>query len=120
MANKREFKKYVNALGASIANEIACAYDCVESADREALQAAFGKVLGAVGSSKSKANIFFDRGHKAFSSMEEYSKSKRAFFKSLFRKIESDFDAEIKEALKTFNAALPESEKAANKAAVNN
>lgn len=115
MANKREFKKYADALGASIVSEIAAAYENVEDADKDELQKAYAQVLGAVGAAKSNANRFFDRGRKGFADAKEYGKTKAEFFKSLFNKIENDFSEEVKEALKTFNAALPASEKEANK-----
>lgn len=117
MANKREFKKFVDALGASVVTEIACAYENVAGADKDELQKAYAKVLGAVGAAKSNANRFFDRGRKGFADAKEYGKTKREFFKSLFNKIENDFDSEVKEGLKLFNAALPAAEKEANKEA---
>lgn len=119
MPNKREFKKYVDALGASVLDQVAAAYDNIPESDKEGLQKAFTQVLGAVGAAKANANRFFDRGRKGFESVEEYSKSKATFFKKLFEKIENDFSNEINEALKNFNAALPESVKAANKEGAN-
>lgn len=118
MANKREFKKYVDALGASIISEIAIAYENVEGADKDGLQNAYTTVLGAVFNAKSNANLFFDRGRKGFAEAAEYKKAKDQFFRSLFNKIEKDFSDQVNEGLKLFNAALPASEKEANKEAV--
>lgn len=115
MANKRDFKKYVDALGASIVSEVAVAYENVKEANKEELQKAYCEVLGAVGAAKSNANRFFDRGRKGFGDVKEYSKAKREYFKSLFNKIEKDFSEQVNSAIKTFNAALPASEKEANK-----
>lgn len=115
MPNKREFKKYVDALGASMASEIAGAYEYVNDADKEGLQKAYTQLLGAIGAAKSNANRFFDRGRKGFQNPKEYSKAKRAYFVALFNKIEKDFSEEVNAALKVFNAALPASEKEANK-----
>lgn len=117
MPNKREFKKYVDALGASVIEEMMVAYYNAEGADREAISVAVGKVISAIEDAKCKANIFFDRGPKAFASMKEYSKEKRDFFRALFYKIESEFGAEVHSALKDFNGALPESVKKAQKEA---
>ncbi len=117
MANKREFKKYVDALGASVVSEIAAAYENVPEANKEELQKAYSQVLGAVGAAKSNANRFFDRGRKGFADAKEYGKTKEEFFKSLFNKIENDFNEQVKAAIKVFNAALPASEKEANKEA---
>lgn len=115
MANKREFKKYVDALGASIVSEIAIAYENVKDANKDELQKAYSQVLGAVGAAKSNANRFFDRGRKGFADVKEYGKNKQEFFKALFKKIEKDFSDEVNGAIKVFNAALPASEKEANK-----
>ncbi len=115
MPNKREFKKYVDALGASMASQIAGAYEFVEGADKEALQQAYTQLLGAVAAAKSNANRFFDRGRKGFGDPKEYGRSKHEYFRSLFNKIEKDFSDEVNAALKVFNAALPASEKEAQK-----
>lgn len=115
MANKREFKKYVDALGASIVSEIAVAYENVKDANKDELQKAYSQVLGAVGAAKSNANRFFDRGRKGFADAKEYGKTKQEYFKSLFSKIEKDFNDEVNAAIKAFNAALPAAEKEANK-----
>ncbi len=107
MPNKREFKKYVEALGASVCDEMMVAYYNIEGVDRDKIRESIGRVLGAVGVATSHANIFFDRGVKAFPSAAEYSKEKSKFFRALFRKIATDFSAEIDAALKEFNAAIP-------------
>lgn len=115
MANKREFKKYVDALGASIIDEMISAYHNVKGVDRDKIAEAMQKVLGAIGKAKNNSNIFFDRDPKAFESKADYAKNKKAFFRALFDKIETEFNEEINAALKLFNAALPAEEKARNK-----
>lgn len=119
MANKREFKKYVEAIGASICDEMMIAYYNVEGIDREKVQSALGKVLGAVGMATSNANVFFDKSAKAFENPKEYGAAKREFFKKLFHKVATDFSATVDEALKEFNAAIPAAEKERLKAAAN-
>lgn len=118
MANKREFKKYVDILGASVIDEMIAAYYNVKGADRDKISQAIETALGAIGKAKNNANVYFDKGTKAFASIEEYSKAKKAFFVTLFNKIETDFNEDINKALKLFNEALPAEEKARNKEAV--
>lgn len=118
MPNKREFKKFADALGASVVEEMMVAYYNVEGADKNAISDAVGKVLEAIESAKNNANVFFERGPKSFADHKEYATAKRNFFRSLFNKIEDDFNNEINEAVKQFNEALPESYKAAQKEAV--
>lgn len=115
MANKREFKKYADSLGASIIDEMVSAYYNVQGADKEKISEAIEKTLGAIGKAKNNANVYFDKGVKAFDSVEDYSKAKKEFFKALFNKIETEFGEDINAALKLFNSALPEEEKAKNK-----
>ncbi|MBD5328564.1 MAG: hypothetical protein HDS03_01535 [Bacteroides sp.] len=118
MANKREFKKYVDALGASACDEMMYAYHTVEGADKNAIAKAIEKVLLATNKARMNANIFFDRGVKAFEDHKAYAKAKEAFFKALFEKVSNEFTEEVNAALKDFNAALPAEEKEKNKAAV--
>lgn len=119
MPNKREFKKYVNAIGASICTEMMGAYYNVDGVDRNAIANSVEKVLGAVAAAKSHANVFFDKGLKAFDDHKQYSHAKHAFFKSLFDKIIADFSTEINAAVADFNKAVPASVKEENKKAVN-
>lgn len=119
MANKREFKKYADALAASVIDEMVASYYNVEGADKEKISKAIEKVLGATGAAKSHANIFFDRGMKGFENAKDYSKAKKEFFKSLFDKIETEFNEEINQAVKLLNEALPASVKEQNKEVAN-
>lgn len=114
MANKREFKKYVDAIAADVCSEMMTVYYNVEGADRKAIAEAVEKVLVAAEKAKVNSNIFFDRGARAFGDMKEYSKAKADFFKSLFTKISSEFTAELDEAIKGFNNAVPEAVKKQN------
>lgn len=117
MTNKRDFKKYANALGSSVAQEMMTAYYNVEGINREAVADAVKKVIAAIEDAKNNANCFFDRGAKSFADHKEYAIAKRNFFRSLFQRIEKDFNTQINEALKEFNSALPESAKKALKEA---
>lgn len=119
MANKREFKKVVDLLGAELCNNMMIAWVNVEGADKKAISDAIGKVVDGVEAARHHSNIHFDRGMKGFESLEAYSKAKKAFYKALFNKTVADFNQVVSDALKQFNAALPQSEKDANKAAVN-
>ena len=83
MANKREFKKYVEAVGASACEAMMATYCC-------------------------NSNVTFDKGRKAFESANDYNKARNAFSKQLFDKINDDFGKQLDEAIKTFNAAIPQ------------
>lgn len=117
--NKRDFKKYVESVGDSACAQMVDIYDSVDKIDKEKVANAVEKVLGAVAAAKSNADVTFDKGVKAFDNIVEYSKAKKAFFRQLFKKISEDFVKELEEALKEFNAAVPDEVKAQNKEAVN-
>lgn len=117
MANKREFKKYVDALGASVIDEMVSSYYNVKNIDRDKVAKGIEIVLAAIGKAKNNANVFFDRGPKAFADRKEYTKAKENFFKSLFNKIETEFSEEVNLGLKEFNEALPAEVREQNKLA---
>lgn len=116
--NKRDFKKYVESVGDSACASMVDVFDTTENIDKEKVANAVEKVIGAVAAAKSKADITFDKGVKAFDSLKEYSQAKKSFFKQLFKKISDDFVKELEEAVKEFNAALPAEVKSENKASV--
>lgn len=119
MANKRDFKKYVESVGDSACACMVEVFDNVDNVDKEGVAKAVEKVLVAVSTAKSNADVVFDRGIKAFPNISEYLKAKKIFFRSLFKKVTEDFYNEIDEALKLFNASVPDSVKEENKAAAN-
>ena len=114
--NKRDFKKYVESVGDSACAQMVDIYETVDNIDKTKVTNAVEKVLGAVAAAKSNADVTFDKGVKAFDNLEAYSKAKKTFFKQLFAKINEDFYKELDEAIKEFNAAVPEEVKAENKA----
>lgn len=115
MANKRDFKKSVDAIGAAVCNEMMTAYYNIENVDKDAIASAIEKVLASVMKAKDNSNIFFDKGIKAFPDHKEYARAKSAFFKALFNKIHNEFGEELNSALREFNNAIPAEVKEANK-----
>ena len=119
MANKREFKKFVDQLGASVCESMVDICETVDNVDKKEAANAIELVLSACAAAKSNADVTFDKGVKAFPNLMEYSKAKKAFYRQLFKKVEDDFYKEIDEALKVFNAGVPQEVKEENKAAAN-
>lgn len=115
MANRREFKKYVDALSSSLYYEMMISYYNVEDIDKEKVTKAIGKVLGAMETAKIHSNTIFDKGRKSFENSKDYIAAKQVFYKKLFNKITTDFTNEIDAALKLFNSAIPEKIKEENK-----
>ena len=119
MANKREFKKYADALGSSACEQMVYIYETTDNVDKDKVAKAIEKVLCAVAAAKSNSDVTFDKGVKAFANLVEYSKAKKDFYRKLFDKINDNFHAQIDEALKLFNEAVPEEVKKDNKEAAN-
>ena len=115
--NKRDFKKYVESVGDSACASMVDIFDSNENIDKEKVANAVEKVIAAVAAAKTNADVTFDKGVKAFDSIVEYSKAKKAFYKQLFKKIYEDFYNDLDEAVKEFNSAVPEDVKESNKAA---
>jgi len=115
MANKRDFKKSIDAIGAAVCNEMMIAYYNIEGSDKNAIATAIEKVLNAVVKAKDNANVYFDKGVKAFDDYVSYSKAKNNYFKMLFKKIHTEFGEELNAAVKEFNNAIPADVKMANK-----
>lgn len=118
MANKQEYKKYVEAVGASACEAMMATYYNVDGVDKNEIANAIEKVLCAVAAARSKANVTFDKGPKAYEDLKSYSKAKTAFYKQLFTKISDDFTQDLDAALKQFNSAIPQNIKEDNKKAV--
>lgn len=118
MANKREFKKYVEAVGASACEAMMVTYYNEEGVNQAEIAKAIEQVLGAVGAARSNADITFDKGVKAFDNLKDYSVAKKNFYKKLFDKINEDFNSQLDAAVKTFNAAIPQNVKEEYKKAV--
>ncbi len=85
MANKREFKKYVETVGASVCEAMMATYYNEPSVDKKEITKAIEQVLCAVATARCNSNVTFDKGRKAFESANDYNK-----------------------AIKTFNAAIPQ------------
>lgn len=117
MANKKDFKKAVEAVGASIVGEMMVAYYNIKGADQAAIGNSINTVLKAIETAKDNANVSFDKGVKAFADVKEYSKAKKDFFKALFNKIHVEFSEQIDQAVKNFNKAIPQEVKNLNKEA---
>lgn len=108
MANKRDFKKYVETVGASVCEAMMATYYNEPSVDKKEITKAIEQVLCAVATARCNSNVTFDKGRKAFESANDYNKARNAFSKQLFDKINDDFGKQLDEAIKTFNAAIPQ------------
>lgn len=113
MANKREFKKSVEALTSALVDEMMVSYYNVKEADRDKISEAIAKVIEAMGKSKKTAATAFDKGVKDFENLAAYNKAKAKFTKDQYEKAIADYNEALSEALKAYNEGMPKNEKQA-------
>lgn len=105
MANKREFKKSVEALSSAIVDEMMASYYNMQNVDKDKILTAVTKILGAMETAKIDSNKLFDKGEKDFDSVSDYIKAKRQFNKNKFEAAVNAFNDNLGEALKDYNEA---------------
>lgn len=106
--NKRKYKKAVKALGASLCIEFFTIGNATKDVKTESVQKCINDVYCAMIMATHGANAVFPKRIRDFSNTGEYLKAKREFFRNLYVDLSSEYSAVIDNALKDFNAALPE------------
>lgn len=109
MANKREFKKYINTVCNNIISDMTFAAYSIEGANVQGIDEAVIEMLRAGSAAVMKSNIKYDKTRRAFANEREYRAARDRFFHEMYKKINREFSASIEAALKKFNAALPSS-----------
>lgn len=112
MANKREFKKSVEALCAAIVDEMSMSYYNAADANRDLISEAIKKVLGAMETARQDSNVLFKKGVKEFDNFAAYNAAKKKFYKENYNNAIAKFNDAIGEALKDYNKAVPTAEHA--------
>lgn len=110
MANKREFKKSVEALSSALVDEMMASYYNEKDADREKISKAIMKIASAMASAKKEAAKLFDKSSKAFENMAEYNNAKALFTKEKYHSAIAKYNEELAEALKLYNEGMPKNE----------
>lgn len=110
MANKREFKKSVDALSSAIVDEMMASYYNEKAADRDKISSAITKVLGAMQTARLDVNKAFNRSAKEFENIKAYNKAKAEFNKEKFNQAVENFNTTIGDALKDYNEGMPKNE----------
>lgn len=113
MANKREFKKSVEALSSALVDEMMASYYNVKEADRDKIAKAVTKVVGAMGKAKSDAGKLFGKGVKEFENLAAYNKAKAQHTKDKYREAIANYNEALGEALKAYNEGMPKNPESA-------
>lgn len=117
MANKREFKKSVEALSAALVDEMMISYYNVKDVDRQKISDAVATIITALEKAKVDTAVQFDKKTKDFENLAGYLKAKKEFSKEKYDKAIEAYNNALADALKAYNEAMPQAEKEANKKA---
>lgn len=107
MANKRQFKKSVDALSSALVNEMMASFYNEKEADHNKINEAIQKIAAAMVKARKNSNILFGKALKEFADMAEYNKAKAQFTKEKYDKAISDYNDALGEALKAYNEGMP-------------
>lgn len=107
MANKRDFKKSVEALSSALVDEMMSSYYNVKEADQDKIAMAITKIAGAMEKAKSHTNKLFKKGVKEFENASAYNLAKAQFTKEKYRQAVADYNDALEEALKAYNEGMP-------------
>lgn len=110
MANKRDFKKSVEALSSALVDEMMASYYNVKEADREKISSAISRIISAMGKAKKDSNKLFGKGVKDFESMAAYNQAKALHNKEKFKNAIAEYNNALGEALKSYNEGMPKND----------
>lgn len=107
MANKREFKKSVEALSSALLDEMMASYYNEKEADREKISSAIAKVIQAMQNARVDVNKAFGKGVKDFDSIKEYNAAKIKHNKDKYNQAVENYNNMIGQALQDYNEGMP-------------
>lgn len=110
MANKREFKKSVEALSSALVDEMMVSYYNVKDADREKISAAITKIVAAMENAKKESNTLFNKGVRDFDNLAAYNKAKAQFIREQYDAAIENYNKALGDALKDYNEGMPKNE----------
>lgn len=107
MANKRDFKKSIDALSSALVDEMMASYYNVKDADREKISEAIKKIVAGMSRARTNSNQLFKKGVKEFEHLAAYNKAKAQFTKEKYKAAISEYNNALGEALKVYNEGMP-------------
>lgn len=113
MANKRQFKKSVEALSSALVSEMMASLYEEKATDAAKVNDAISKIAAAMVKVRKDTNKLFGKGLKEFANVAEYNKAKSQFTKEKYDKAIADYNEALSEALKLYNEGMPKQEPAA-------
>lgn len=107
MANKREFKKSLDALSSALVNEMMASLYNVKEADQAKITEAINTIAQAMVKAKKDANVLFGKSMKEFANAREYNEAKAKFTKEKYDQAIARYNEALGEALKAYNEGMP-------------
>lgn len=110
MANKRQFKKSLEALSSALVNEMMANMYNEKEADSKKINEAITKVVGAMLKAKQDTSVLFGKGMKEFAHLKDYNNAKSLHNKEKYRQAIANYNEALGEALKLYNEGMPKNE----------
>lgn len=107
MASKRFIKKQIRLVCGDIAGECITASWIIKKADSEKLRQCIIETAQLQSSALKHINISFDKTPKSFTSIRDYRKARRQYFKAAVKSFEKGFYNKVDEIVKEMNKAVP-------------
>lgn len=113
--DKRTLKKEIRMICGSLAGECVITKITVPEVDPKALNDIIYDIADLQTNALRLVNISYPRTGSSFATRKEYMDDRHKYFKAAFAKLKSDFNARVEAIIKAMNAALPASQKEANR-----
>lgn len=105
--NKRQIKSYIRHFCGSIAGESILAMSMIKNADVAKLEQAIVEVADLQEASLRVVSVSFEKSKRDFDSAAAYRKARRAYYKTAYKHLLTDFDKKLNEIVSLINSALP-------------
>ncbi|MCM1164102.1 MAG: hypothetical protein NC339_07635 [Muribaculaceae bacterium] len=113
--NKRTLKKEIRMICGALAGECVIAKITIPGIDTEKLNEIIYDIADLQANAIRMISVTFPRSESSYESKKQYADERHKYFHAAFRKLKGDFNARIDQIIKEMNAALPASQKEANK-----
>ena len=117
MANKRNLKKAIKITCGNLAGECIMARNFVPDIDTKKMEEIIFNIADLQFVTIDNVTFSFDKNESAFENRHLYNKARKDYFRKGYHKLIADFNKGVADIVDQMNAALPEKQKEANKAA---
>lgn len=119
MANKRILKKQIKCACGDLAAECIIAINFVDGIDVKKMQDVVFEIAALQTNTLKRVSFIYDKVVSDYESKHDYAVARSKYFKQAYTTLRNDFDQKVRDIVKSMNALLPQSQKDANKRALN-